>query len=232
MPFCASFAVTPVTLASVVRTSTSPAPASMNGASRKGLSRSAVSGRVGERSGVVRLPDSSVPRTSVSRAPLQPETDAVAADRPAQDGDTVHVLAGDADPGEARRHRVTALQHHAGEVDAGAGRRRDDHAALGRVGDPVAAGAHSHLALHLGAGARRSEARRDAVEWSEPASTVRASERVSIMAAPGSRAPGGTREPRGARSRGSERWSRRARRAPRPRAPPPGARACLRRPRR
>ena len=62
------------------------------------------------------------PAHLVSRATLQPETDAIAADRPAQDGDTVHVLAGDADPGEARRHRVTALQHHAGEVDPGARR--------------------------------------------------------------------------------------------------------------
>ena len=40
-------------------------------------------------------------------------------------------------------------------------------AALGGVGDPVAAGADPHLALHLGAGADRPEAGGDSVEWSD-----------------------------------------------------------------
>ena len=63
----------------------------------------------------------------------------------------------DSDADIAARHRVAALEYHAGEIDPGAGRGGDDDASLVAVGNPVAAGADPDLALDLGAGPGRAE---------------------------------------------------------------------------
>jgi hypothetical protein len=55
----------------------------------------------------------------VAAPALEPDADPVAADRAPDDRDAVYVAAGDADPDEAGRDRIAALQGHSGEIEPG-----------------------------------------------------------------------------------------------------------------
>ena len=91
---------------------------------------------------------------------VESNTDAVSVDRAAQDGHTIHILARHTHADKALGDRVTALDRDPGQVDPGAGRRGDQHAALARIGDPVAAGADANVPLHLRARATQADAGR------------------------------------------------------------------------
>ena len=181
-------------------------PPAVNAASRSGSSRSAVSGWAAvECSASLRLPETSVPEIRWFAPSLDAKPDPIAPDRASQHRDAVHVLAGDAHAHEAGGHRVSALQHHAGEIDPGTRRGGDDHPPLGGIGDAIAAGADPHLALHLGAGARGPDARRGARRRSGAASASRVTNDSDVMGEPDIPAHGGMPAPREVTSRGNER---------------------------
>ena len=136
-------------------------------------------------------------------------------------------------PDEAGRHRVTALQHHAGEIDPGSRRGRDDHPALGR--DPRSGSGRGRSAPRPGPGCRRGTGERTVRRApSEPTASrcqhQRRATEASVMVEPDTPARGGRRAPPESLTPENERSTPRARRARRRRALRPDAPASPPRP--